>query len=175
MFKFIRDRKELQALKNNSREHAFLSFGQVETVLVLFDSKDINQIINLAKDLRGWGKNVLLWTSISRDENIRPVKDMEGISLRIITPAEKSKWTILPDSVLEEFKALKCDMLLDMSNEGNRSMSYLMSNTMCRFCVGFRETKYPIYDFIFLKENEQDFQDAFKHIKIYLERISNRD
>lgn len=175
MFKFIRDRKEHQALKNNSREHAFLNFSQIETVLILFDSKDINQIISLAKDLRSWGKKILLWTSIGHNENIRPIGYLEGIKLRVILPTEKSKWTILTDSVLEEFKALKCDMLLDMSDEGNKSMSYLMSNTMCRFCIGFRKTKYPVYDFIFLKEDEQDFQAAFKQVKNYLDRINSRD
>lgn len=170
MFRFIRKKKERQARESNIREHSFSGFGDIKTVMILFDCKDVNQIMRIAKDLKKSGKNVLLWTSVSRDENIKTINELEGMSLRIVLPSEKSRWNILSDQVLEEFRNLEYDLLLDFSGTENATMSYLVSNTKCHFCVGLRETDHPVYDFIFLKEKEQDLASAYEQIKNYLNR-----
>jgi len=174
IYKYIVKKKEQQAVDANSRRHSFLNLDQVKTVMILFDCKNINQIIPIAKDLKSMGKDVLLWTSISRSENIRQTKDFENFSLRIITPKEKSRLTILSGKVLDEFKQQTCDLLLDLSESANVTLSYLMANTDCRFCVGIKEPDYPVYDFIFLKEKDQNLVDAFEQIKIYLTRYVTR-
>lgn len=174
IYKYIVRKKEQQAVGTNTRSHAFLNLDQVKNVMILFDGKDIGQIIRIAKDLKSTGKNVSLWTTISRNENMRPTKEFEDISLRIITPKEKSRFMILSGNVLNEFKQQECDMLLDMSESKNVTISYLMANTDCSFCVGIKEPDFPVYDFIYLKDPDQNLVDAFEQIKIYLTRYVTR-
>lgn len=175
MLEFYKRRKIKSALKRNNRAHAFFNFENLNSVLILFDFHDWDEVYSIAKDLDQTGQKVILWTvKQNKDDKIAPM--MMGrnigndISLRIILPEELSFFSILKDSVLDEFKSLKYDSLIDFASEYDYVSNYLLANNKAKFCIGIREPEIKIYDFVLL-QNEMNLINTYGQIKIYLKNM----
>ena len=91
--------------------------------------------------------------------------------MRIIHPQEMSFLQILAPSVLEEFKALEYDTLIDLTTTESKIYEYLLSNNSSEFSIGIAKPDQPFYDFLVLKTDEMNLQETYQQIKNYLSKV----
>lgn len=168
MFNYFRKRRIQSALENNKRRHQFLEFSKINSVLILFDYDDLESIMPVARDLVKHKKRVYLWTSTTVKGHSDKIYDFSGQSIRVVTPENQSRLFILSDAVLKEFRTIKIDMLMDMSCKDDEVLKLLLVSNPALFVIGFKEQSPKVYDFIYLKNEEQNFVDAYEDLKNYL-------
>lgn len=174
MFNYIRKKKIESAWKRNHREHIFAGLDKVEYVLILFNYDHLSKIMPIARELLKQKKKVYLWTTVDVKGHSSKIYDSSGQGIRVITPEDKSKMRIVTGATLKEFKSLRHDLILDFTTEHDEVLFYLILNSICKFNIGFRESIYKVYDFIYLKNEEQEPIDAFMDVKNYLESYARK-
>ena len=169
MLNFLNRRKTGQDLRNDEGRN-FLNYNVIKKVLVLFNLEDHEDVANVVNELRKNGKIVAAWT-------IRPKNSETHINyfpcmVRIIDPKTDMTWTqSLSKNVIEQFKLLDYETLIDLTSTDDSTLDYLFSLNTSRFCIGFRERDgMASHDFIVLKNNETSFTEAFKYLKNYLHK-----
>lgn len=168
MFNYFRKKRQQSAWAQNNRQRKFVDFTKVNSVLILFDYDDLSLVMPVARDLVKLKKKVYLWTTTKVKGHSDKIYDSSGQSVRVVTPEDQSRLFILSRTVLKEFKTLQCDMLVDMIRSDDEVLYYLLLNNRSKFCVGLKERDIKVYDFIYLKTDEQSFADAFEDIKNYM-------
>lgn len=169
MFDFFAKKKINSALECNTRTHVFHNLNDIKRILILFSYQDWNEIQQISQDLKDRGKEVVLWTT--------QVKKTDGVQtqlppeVRVLSHKDISKWRGLSSSVLEEFKVLSYDTLLDLTTQDDKSLLYLLANNSAEFCVGIKEPDIKLYDFIVLKKENAKLSETYDQIKIYLNNI----
>lgn len=166
MLDFYIKKKINSVLKNHNRTHVFRSPEKIVTVLILFNAKDWDEISQITKELREAGKEVLLWTTQSKGGSI-----FSQPNVRVITQKELSKTQVLSSAVLNEFGALKYDTLLDLTTKDDNALLYLLGINKSEFCIGIKELDYKVFDFIILKDDEQNLIETYNQIKFYLNNV----
>lgn len=157
------------ALINNVRKPAFLNLSDIEKVLILFTYKDWTEISEISKDLESIGKEVILWTVyLPRNEKIEMSFPP---NVKVVTQKEISKWKGLSMSVVDEFKKLKYDTLLDLTTKDDKPLHYLLACNSAKFCIGIREQELKFFDFTLLKEEDVNLEETYKQLKNYLNNM----
>lgn len=171
MFSFFIKKKVNSVLENNIRKHTFRNFESMKRVLILFSYQDWGEISQIVKDLEKEGKEVLLWTTQSKKD--KTVISAGGSDkLHVITSKDLSWHKQISPSVIEKFKALSYDTLLDLTTDTNSTLLYLLANNQSEFCIGIKELDHKVFDFILLKENDKNLIETYNQIKFYLGNIS---
>lgn len=168
MFDFIIEKKINSDLKKNTREHTFLKFGNIKKILILFTYQDWNEINEIAKELESNGKSVILWTVLHKndDTNIHlPPK------VRVICKKDFSMIMGLSTAVIDEYKGLLYDTLLNLTTKDDKYIKLLLANTIAGFSIGITESEQKFYDFVLLKEEDKNLPETFNQIKFYLNNI----
>lgn len=159
-------------IKNNKRERQFLNFGKIKNVLVLFDSKDWEEIQKIITDLQKNQKNVTAWTVLPKlpKGEIYPIKFPEYV--KTVDLGKDLNWMrVLKSEIFTEFSNQRYDTLLDLSSEkDNYTLSLLVRNTS-HFCIGISETNYKVYDFVLYHENDKTLSETYEELKIYLAQM----
>lgn len=159
-------------LNNNSRTHTFLNFEKIHNVLVLFDIKDWETVSLIINDLEQHGKHVLPWCIKPKSGQGQLALPSLPQNVRVIDMGKDLNWKrLIQPAILEEFDNLKYDTFLDLSLEPNDYSKLLLVKNKSNFCLGFTKKEEKLYDFIILKEENQDLFEAYKQLKIYLAHI----
>ena len=154
------------------RQHVFLRFEQIQSVLILFDIHYWNSVVPVVEDLKLNGKQVLLWTILHKSDKGQSAIPHFTEKVRVVDLHTDLNWKkVLRPEVLDEFSALRYDTLLDLSSDDNDYMTLLRIRNNGRFNLGFRELDYKIFDFIFLKGEDQTTFEAYEQMKIYMNHI----
>lgn len=169
MFDFLVKWKINSAFRDNKRKHAFRNLESMKSVLILFSYNDWSAIDAISKDLAANGKKVILWTYQSTKK--APGNTIFPANVRIIHPQEMSFLQILAPSVLNEFKALEYDTLIDLTTTESKVYEYLLSNNSSEFSIGIAKPDQPYYDFLVLKTDEMNLQETYQQIKNYLSKV----
>lgn len=169
MFDFFAKKKINSALECNTRTHAFRNLNDIRKVLIIFSYEDWDQIQQISKDLKDNGKIVLMWTI--QTKKVEDNKPELPSNVRVISHKEISKWQGLSSSVIEEFKRLSYDTLLDLTTQDDTSLLYLLACNSSEFCIGIKEPDVKVYDFILLKEENAKLFETYEQIKFYLNNI----
>lgn len=169
MFDFLVKYKIDSAFKNNKRKHAFRNMESMESILILFSYKDWSEIESISKDLEAKGKKVILWTIKPSQKNLN--NTIFPSNIRVIDSKEISFTKILSSTVLDEYKALLYDTLIDLTTTANKVFKYLLVNTSAEFSIGISEPEHRIYDFIIHREDSNTLQETYNQIKFYLNNI----
>lgn len=157
------------ALINNARKPTFLNLSNMKKVLILFTYKDWNEIYEIVKDLERNGKEVILWTIYP----LRSEKTEMSLpsNVRVITQKEISKWKGLSTSIVDEFKKLEYDTLLDVTTKDDKTFHYLLASNSAKFCIGIREQRLKFFDFTLLKDDDVNLEETYKQLKNYLNNM----
>lgn len=173
MFDFLKKRRIVSALSKNERNHVFYNFKEINSIIILFDYDDWEQICPIINDLENEGKLVMLWTTEPKYPTAiagaRP--KFSPLKLRLIPYKEQSSLSILPDSIIKEFETLHFNALIDFSSQKNTSIQYLLMNTKAEFCIGIRKLEHNPYDFILYKEENKSLFEVYQQIKFYLNNL----
>lgn len=169
MFDFLTNRKINSAFKNNKRKHTLRNMESMENILIFFsydDWKDVNIVL---QELEKKGKNVILWTvhphKKDQDNTIFPM------NVRVIRQNEISLLQILSAPVIQEFKSLSYDTLIDLTTIHSNIFKYLLALNTSDFCIGISEPEQKIYDFILIKEDNKTLKETYNQIKFYLNNV----
>lgn len=172
IFNYIRNKRINTAFKKNKRKHFFHNLRTMERVLILFHHKDWMQIQLVANDLTKNGKEVILWTVESLDDNIAGIKI--PLAMRKLNKEDFSKIGYLKPKVIKEFKELKYDTLFDFTQEdgdGIEYLSFLLAINQAQFCIGRREHLPRVYDLTILQAKGKSILETFGQMKVYLQNI----
>ncbi|GAB6121774.1 DUF6913 domain-containing protein [Dysgonomonas termitidis] len=168
MFGFKVKKKIHAALKSNERTHIFHKLDDMKKILILFTGEDWNEVLQISRDLKDKGKDIILWT-------VQLGKNGDSLTyppdVRVIGQKDISKWLGLSSRVIDEFRKLSYDTLLDLTTKNDKSLLYLLANNSAEFCIGIREQDFKVYDLIILKEEDSNLLETYKQIKFYLNNI----
>lgn len=155
-------------IRKYKRDRMFLNYRDINNILVLFNIEDWITIQPIINDLRKDGKRVIAWTIMTGHSDITSFPDF----VKIVDLGKTLSWMkVFKSELLTEFDSLQYDTLLDLSSGDNNYILSLLIRNKSRFCLSFIESEYRLYDFILLKDEEQDLFDAYIYMKNYLGQI----
>jgi len=169
MFDFLTKWKIDSAFNNNKREHTLRNIESMQNILIFFSYGDWREIYSIALELEQMGKKVLMWTIHPHKKNTD--NTIFPMNVKVIRQNELSLLKILSTSVVEEFKLLSYDTLIDMTTTHSNALKYLLVQNSSDFCVGISEPKQKVYDFIVLKEDDKSLKETYSQIKFYLSNV----
>lgn len=172
MLDYFLQRSIKSELNKNNRQHSFLNFEGIQSVLVLFDMQDWERVHPIIEDLQKHGKYVMPWTVKLKPVQGQAQPPVLPSNVRVIDTHKDLDWKrVIRPAILTEFDNLKYDTLLDLSLESNNYIMSLLVRNNSRFCLGFTKREEKLYDFVILKEDDQNLFDAYEQLKIYLTHI----
>lgn len=169
MFDFLVKRKIDSAFKNNKRKHALKNMKSMHNILIFFSYADWKVISQIAQDLEQKGKKVALWTIYPQKKDVSST--IFPINVRVIRQDEISFLKILSPSVVDEFKSLPYDTLIDLTTTHSNAFTYLLAQNTSEFCIGISEPDRKIYDFIIHKKENETLKETYDQIKFYLNNV----
>lgn len=169
MFDFLVKWKINSAFRDNKRKHAFRNLESIKRVLVLFSYNDWPSIEPVLKNLREDGKEVVLWTCQTKKK--ADSNTLLPASVRVVDSKDLSFIHVLTPSVLDEFRSLQYDTLIDLTTTESKVNEYLLAHNSSEFSIGTRKPNLPFYDFMVLKSEEMNLQETYQQIKNYLSKV----
>ena len=85
-----------------------------------------------------------------------------------------STWLVPFDAVLERFRTIKADILIDLTRPDCYPMQYLMLQHPCGFKVGVKHADIDLYDLSISVTEREDIKHLFEHILFYLQEIRSK-
>ena len=169
MFDFLTKKKIDSAFQNNKRKHTLKNMKSMHNILILFSYSDWKDISQIVQDLEQKGKKVAMWTICSRIKDTE--KPIFPINVKVIQQDEISFRKILSPSLIDEFKRLSYDTLIDLTTTQSNVFKYLLAQNTSEFCIGISEPDQKIYDLIVLKKESETLRETYDQIKFYLNNI----
>ncbi|MEN9917955.1 MAG: hypothetical protein RL662_391 [Bacteroidota bacterium] len=168
MLDYFLQRNIRLGLKRYDRDHSFLNYSEINTVLILFDIEDWYEIAPIVERLKQDGKKVIAWT-IKPKQSV-PFKFPHFV--KVIEPDIDFTWLrLFKPEIISDFERLNYDTLIDLSSGTNDYILWLVTLNKSKFCISFTERKYKLFDFVLLKEENQSMLDAYNELKRYLKNI----
>lgn len=170
MLNFLNRRKIDSTFKGYDNERAFLNYNAIKKVLVIFNLDDHEDVSNIVNELRKNGKKVAAWTA--RPKTSETVINYFPCMVRVVDPKTDMTWTqSLAKSVIEQFKSLEYETLIDLTTSDEPTLDYLLSMNTSRFCIGIREREEAQpYDLVVLKDEVISITETFKYLKAFLHK-----
>ena len=168
MFGFKVKKKIQAALESNKRTHIFHKLDDMKKILILFTGENWDEVQQINQDLKDKGKDVILWTVQLKKDGVGQIYPPE---VKVIEQKDISKWVGLSSTVIDEFKKLSYDTLLDLTTKNDGSLLYLLANNSAEFCIGIKEQDFKVYDLIVLKEEDANLLETYTQVKFYLNNI----
>ncbi|MDR1092116.1 MAG: hypothetical protein LBL79_13670 [Prevotella sp.] len=141
----------------------------MHNVLIFFSYADWKAVSQIALDLEQKGKKVVLWTIYPQKKDIDST--IFPINVRVIRQDEISFLKILSSTVIDEFKSLSYDTLIDLTTTQSDAFTYLLAQNTSGFCIGISEPDRKTYDFIILKKENETLRETYDQIKFYLNNV----
>ena len=125
-------KKKVQSLASGAagRKHEFCALEDAGHILVLYQANDRELVEPCLDVLRKKNKKVQACVYVTGD----PEADASCIPVH--AKKDVNVWQVPSDVVLERFKTVKADILIDLTRPDCYPMQYLMLQHPCRFKVG---------------------------------------
>lgn len=171
MLKYIQKKSLLKSI-NKTRSHCFKSFQEIHSVALFFEIKQLNEVIEITKQLQGEEKTVALYTVFSSKKMKQTLTIQKALpqNCKIIDPKEFSWLGQLNTTSKKQIAEANYDMTIDLSDDDILIQHLFLANP-CNFRVGIHASNYSLYDFCILKKEDQKLSDVFSEIKKYLNCI----
>lgn len=165
-------KKKVQSLASGAanRKHAFCTLEEASHILVLYQANDRELVEPCLDILRKKNKKVQACVYVSDN----PVAEMGASAVWVHAKKDLNIWQVPSDDLLERFKAIKADILIDLTHSDCYPMQYLMLQHPCGFKVGGKHADIDLYDLSISVTEREDIQHLFEHILFYLQAIRSK-
>lgn len=163
-------KKKVQSLASGAagRKHEFCALEDAGHILVLYQANDRELVEPCLDVLRKKNKKVQACVYVTGD----PEADASCIPVH--AKKDVNVWQVPSDVVLERFKTVKADILIDLTRPDCYPMQYLMLQHPCRFKVGVKHADIDLYDLSISVTEREDIKHLFEHILFYLQAIRSK-
>jgi hypothetical protein len=167
---FIKKKVQHLASGTLSRKHEFCTLEDAKHILVLFHASDRDVVEPCLDTLRKQQKKVDACVYVA-DET---VPEMGPSYLVVHSKKDLDAWNSPKDAVVKNCKALKADILIDLTQPNNYPMQYLLLQHPCRFKVGIKQDGADLYDLAISVTERDNIKQLFEHILFYLRSIRSK-
>lgn len=163
-------KKKVQSLASGAagRKHEFCALEDAGHILVLYQANDRELVEPCLDVLRKKNKKVQACVYVTGD----PEADASCIPVH--AKKDVNVWQVPSDVVLERFKTVKADILIDLTRPDCYPMQYLMLQHPCKFKVGVKHADFDLYDLSISVTEREDIKHLFEHILFYLQAIRSK-
>lgn len=166
---FIKRKVKRLASVSAKRKHAFCPLDEAKSILVLYQECDHAQVEAGLEKLRKLHKQVQVCVYADRMN-----ADMADAYTVIQAKKDVDAWRMPSKSLVERVKAIRADIVIDLTPADCYPMQYIMLQHPCRFKVGVKHTEADLYDLAISVEKQEDLGQLFGHILFYLQAIRSK-
>ena len=143
MYKYLIRHQLQKHYKNNVRKKHFLNLKDIHSMLVLFDTRNVDEAAAFIKNMKELKKKVTVYAyQGSGDGNDHYRKGYNIITAKDTDDFFQKK---LKDMV-GELKKLSFDAVIDLSPQSNFSLEYILAYAPATMKVGLKKNDLPQYD-----------------------------
>ena len=147
------------------RKHEFCALEDAGHILVLYHANDRELVEPCLDVLRKKNKKVQACVYVTGD----PEADASCIPVH--AKKDVNVWQVPSDVVLERFKTVKADILIDITRPGCYALQYIALRHPSAFKVGIKYPGQEWYDLGLTVTDKDDIQYLFGQILFYLRSI----
>ena len=130
-------------IKREKRKKTFLNLKDINTILILFDTENYEDIDAFIEQLEQMGKTVTAYAY----KNKKDVYDYSETSYKIITQKEASDlFENNLEPIAEGLKQHHYDALFDLTVRKNTTLQFLVVNANATLKVGYKKGSLQLYD-----------------------------
>ncbi|GHT43706.1 hypothetical protein AGMMS49965_18020 [Bacteroidia bacterium] len=143
MYKYLVRRQLRKHYKSSVRKKHFLNLKNIHTMLVLFDTRNLDEATAFIKSMKDLKKKVTVYAYQSSGDD----KDYSRKGYNIITAKDTDDFfqKKLKDMV-GELKKMSFDAVIDLSAQSNFSLEYLLAYAPATMKIGLKKNDLPQYD-----------------------------
>ncbi len=167
---FIKKKVQSLAFGAACRKHESRALEDVSHILVLYQANDHELAESCLNVLRRKNKWVQACVYVSGEST----PEMNASYVQIHAGKDVNICQVPFRSVLDRFKAIKADLLIDLTPPDCYPMQYLMLQHPCEFKVGVKHADIDLYDLSISVTEREDIKYLFGHILFYLEAIRSK-
>ena len=174
MYEYILKNKLKRIYRKKSREKHFLNWKDIHTILVLFDTSNLDEVTVFIDQLKKSGKKVTTYAYLKKEN--QPIASTTGNY--IISEKEAGRLFNNPlRTIVKELKKETFDAVIDLSLSPNIFLEYLLAQTQASVKTGLKKTDSPQYDLaittlLYGESDSYQIRELSKQIVYYLNKIS---
>ncbi len=164
-------KKKIQNLLNNTSERKpyFCSLRDAENVLVVFNSKDMEEALPCIEQLKTMGKNIQVCTYIPKKLSVQT-----DDSWFLLKEDDFDSKGIPTNEVCAKFTAVPADILIDLTRSKDYASLYMILQHPSPFKVGNKSPLRDMYDLTVNMGSDGSIKQLFEHILFYLQTIRSK-
>jgi ADP-heptose:LPS heptosyltransferase len=177
MYKFFLRRKIKKILNQSDRKKVYHNLKEIKTILVLFDTKDYEDVAYFVQQVKKMGKKV---KAIAYKEK-KDTQDYPKNLFNVVTSKEmKNVKGEALTQIIHSLGENTFDLVVDLTLEENLLLQYILVSISSPFRVGFYKTNPPIHDMVISISQEQEtskiasVKELGKQLIYYLTVISSK-
>jgi hypothetical protein len=120
-----------------------MNLRDMQTILVLFDTRCLEEAAACIRQLKGLGKMVTVCAWQAKGESGAGL----GADYRVLLQQEAGQWRNNPVSrLVKELEKKHFDAIIDLSVSRNISLEYILARTPASVKTGLKKNDFPMYD-----------------------------
>ena len=159
MYNLILKNRIKKLIKKEKREKAFLNLKNIQTILILFDTEDYEEVDTFIEQLEKMGKTITVYAY----KNKKDEYDYSETPYKIITQKEASDlFDNKLDEIAEGLKENHYDALFDLTIRKNTTLQFLLVSAVAMLKVGYKKGDLHLYDLTINTLNVNNNQEKSK-------------
>ena len=143
MYNFILKNRIKKLIKKEKRGKTFLNLKDIQTILILFDTVNYEEVDTFIEQLKQMGKSITCYAY----KNKKDEYDYSETPYKIITQKEASDlFENKLEDVAEDLKKNHYDALFDLTIRKNTTLQFLLVNANATLKVGYKKGNLRLYD-----------------------------
>lgn len=157
--------------KGYVRKKSFREYDEIHRVLVLFDLEHAEDVADFAKTLTSAGKEVFGLTYLPNAKTELPVVPE---NFKILNSKDLSFTGFPLSDVMENFKAVQPDTLIDLTVQPHPVLQYLSLKCEAGYRVGFQRSEKTVDDLLLEYHPEQRFAFLTDQLHFYMKSLRSK-
>ena len=169
MYKFLLRRKIKRTIAQSERERAYHNLKEINSILVLFDTKDYGDAIHFIQRLKEMKKKIKVIAF--KDNN--DTNNYSKITYTIVTKKDTKGDSLT--QITNSLADAKFDLIVDLTLKENLLLLYFLVTANAPLKVGFYKHPLSVHDMVisFAPELVQGVKELGRHLIHYLTIISS--
>jgi hypothetical protein len=157
--------------KNFSREKCFREYADIRRIVILFDLEHTEDVKDLAKSLKFAGKEVFCFSFNPNTKDEGPVLPE---NFTILNRKQLSFNGFPLQQVMENFKLISPDTLIDLTVQPHPVLQYLSLKSLASYRVGFYQEVKTFDDLLLEYDPKQSFVFLTSQLHFYMKSIRSK-